>query len=172
MGDAFLNHFRTEFCLQFMDLTCWVSPSLPTQWHNHLMTQITFHHLLGFNSLSFFVCVLLNGTSQWWEYHITSISSFTMWYLHMWFNLIYGWEKSPTHSITCLVTIAGSGCVMKWGWWGHSVPGLHCLNMIWDVEPQSRMTSLCSKERRNLWSGDNFTYCPHKTQAGGQHLVI
>ena len=26
------------------------------------MTQITFHHFLGFNSLSFFVCVLLNGT--------------------------------------------------------------------------------------------------------------
>ena len=33
---------------------------------------------------------------------------------------------------------------------GHSVPGVSHLYMIWDMEHQSRMTSLYSKERWNL----------------------
>ena len=75
---------------------------------------------------------------------LTSVSGFAtrsvFYYLKMCFNLDYGWEKVLlTHSITVSRLLVGSGSVVKWQWWRHSVPGLSCLNMIWDVERRSRL---------------------------------
>jgi len=45
---------------QILDVSYRIYPPNDT---THLMAQITNHHL-GFNCLSFLVCVLLNSTSQ------------------------------------------------------------------------------------------------------------